>query len=121
MSFATSEHYLHLLTLVPVRGVQEVVAAVARGGAEAAGAVTRAISSISGLQTSASNTAPAPPWVTGVTRAAGEVEAGAEAEGFVEQTRLAPGSQAWKMRINIEQISPLRLVLMTSCRRLDRN
>ena len=40
MSFATSEHYLHLLTLVPVRGVQEVVAAVARGGAEAAGAVT---------------------------------------------------------------------------------
>ena len=29
-----------LLTGVPVRGVQEVVAAVARGGAEAAGAVT---------------------------------------------------------------------------------
>ena len=81
---------LYLLTLVP--GVEEVVAAVARGGAEAAGAVTRAIPSISGLQTSASDTSPAPPWVTGVTRAAGEVEAGAEAEGFVEQTRLAPGS-----------------------------
>ena len=99
MSFATSEH--HLLTLVPVRGVQEVVAAVARCGAEAAGAVPRAVP-LPGLQPPAP---PPAPRVAGVTRAAGEVEARAQTEGFVEQTRLAPGSQTW--RINIEQISSL--------------
>ena len=94
--------HLHLLTLVPVRGVQEVVAAVARGGAEAAGAVPGAVPGVPGLQPPAPHPAPG---VTGVTRAAGEVETRAQTEGFVEQTRLAPGSQAW--RINIEQISSL--------------
>ena len=62
--------HLHLLTLVPVRGVQEVVAAVARGGAEAAGAVSGAVPGVPGLQPPAPHTAPR---VTGVTRAAGEV------------------------------------------------
>ena len=81
---------LHLLTLVPVRGVQEVVAAVARGGAEAAAAVTRAVPLP--LQATPPDPAPAPPRVTRVTRATREVEARAQAERFVKQTRFAPGA-----------------------------
>ena len=79
---------LHLLTLVP--GVEEVVAAVARGGAEAAAAVPRAVPLP--LESPPPDPAPAPPGLTRVTRAAGEVEAGAQAEGFVKQTRFAPGA-----------------------------
>ena len=89
-----SLQHLHLLTVVP--GVQEVVAAVTRGGAEAAATVPRAVSLP--LQSPPPGPAPAPPRVTRVTRAAGEVEARAETEGLVEQARLAPGSQAWKKR-----------------------
>ena len=58
-----------LLTVVPVRGVEEVVAAVARGGAETAAAAPRAV------PLPPPHPAPAPPRVTGVTRAAGEVQA----------------------------------------------
>ena len=86
--------HLHLLTVVP--GVQEVVAAVPRGGAQAAAAVPGAVSLP--LQAPPPGHAPAPPRVTRVTGTAGEVEARAETEGFVEQARLAPGSQAWKKR-----------------------
>ena len=60
---------LHLLTLVP--GVEEVVAAVSRGGAEAAAAVSRAVPLP--LQATPPDPAPAPPGVTRVTRAAREV------------------------------------------------
>ena len=80
-----------LLTGVPVRGVQEVVAGVARGGAEAAGAGARAVPR---LQAPPPRSAPATP--TRVTRAAGEIQSGAQTEGFIEQTCLAPGAQAWR-------------------------
>ena len=63
-----SLQHLHLRTVVP--GVEEVVAAVSRGGAEAAGAVSGAVPGVPGLQPPAPHTAPR---VTGVTRAAGEV------------------------------------------------
>ena len=79
---------LTLLTLVP--GVEEVVAAVARGGAEAAAAVARAVPLP--LQATPPDPAPAPPRVTRVTRAAREVETRAQAERFVKQTRFAPGA-----------------------------
>ena len=91
-----SLQHLHLLTVVP--GVEEVVAAVSRGGAEAAAAVPGAVPLPLQTPPPPPGPAPAPPRVTRVTGAAGEVEARAEAEGFVEQARLAAGSQAWKKR-----------------------
>ena len=66
MSLPDDLQLLYLLTLVP--GVQEVVAAVARGGAEAAAAVARAVPLP--LQATPPDPAPAPPRVTRVTRAA---------------------------------------------------